>query len=537
MNARPLTPGTTKRASICTASVTVSLALAATVALSSCSNGGGSAGPQGAPNETAKASCVASEMTFATSGTTATLDPGTINQSASIFIQPAYEPLLRRNPQGEYVPGLATKWGYVGEGNKRFDLTLREGVTFSDGGELSAEGVKKFFEYIQKSGGPNAAQLAGMTFKVNGPLELQMDLENANPILEELLSQDWVIGLVASPKALENPKSLGTATAGAGAYILDTKATVAGDHYVYTANPDYWNKDEVHFKKMTVRVIGNPNSILNALRTGEVDAAIGDYTTATGARSAGLQVAAQPAVWQGLGLFDRAGKMSEPLGDVRVRQAINYAIDREAVTKALYSTDGLASSQIALPGSEDYSEATADFYKYDPAKAKALLKEAGYPDGFEVKALSTDFANIGLAGQAVAAQLEKVGIKLTLEEKDVNAYFEDTFSAKYPVVVSGLGAPPVHLTGTLVLLPTGPFNPFKTEDKELLALYAEAAKAAPEERKKLNQQIVAGIQEQGWFAPVTYTPVYYFAGKDIGGLVLNASNRLLNPVELFSTDC
>ncbi len=538
MNARSLTPGTARRPSIRAASVTCSLALAATLTLGACSsNGGGSTGPQGTPNQTAKACGVAPEMTFATAGTTATLDPGTIDQSASIFIQPAYEPLIRRNPQGEYVPGLATEWGYVGEGNKRFDLTLREGVTFSDGGALTPEGVKQHFEYIQNAGGPNAAQLAGMTFEVTGPLKVQLNLANPNPILEELLSQDWVIGLVASPKALANPKSLGTSTAGAGEYVLDTSQTVAGDHYVYTANPDYWDQEAIHFKKMTIRVIGNPNSILNALKTGEVDVAIGDYTTASGARAAGLQVAAQPTVWQGLGLFDRAGKMSEPLADVRVRQAINYAIDREAVTQALYSNDGLASSQIALPGSDDYSEATADFYAYDPERAEQLLEEAGYGEGFEVDALSTDFANIGLAGQAVAAQLEKVGIRLNLEEKDVNAYFEDTFSAQYPIVVSGLGSPPMHITGTLVLLPTGPFNPFKTEDKQLLSTYDEAAKAAPEERKTLNQQIVARIQEQGWFAPVTFTPVYYFGAADMGGLLVSEGNRLLNPVELFSTDC
>jgi peptide/nickel transport system substrate-binding protein len=514
------------------------LALTATavLALAACSGNGGTDQPAGAPNVSATACGVADSLTFATTTASPTLDPATINQAASLFLQPAYEPLIRRNPQGDYVPGLATKWGYVGEGNREFRLVLREGVTFSDGAKLTAEGVKKHFEYVQKSP-VNGVQLAGMTFEVDGLLELTIKMQVPNPILDELLSQDWVIGMVTSPKALNNPDQLGTSTAGAGEYILDEEQTVAGDRYVYSANPDYYDSDAVHFKTLTIRVIGNNNSILSAMKTGEVDAALGDFTTAQGARSAGLQVVAQPTVWQGLGLLDRAGSVSKPLGDVRVRQAINYAIDREAVSEALYAGDGVPSSEIALPGSEDYSEDTADLYTYDPEKARQLLAEAGYADGFTIAAASTSFANIGLAGQAIAAQLEKVGITLELKEKDVNAYFQDVITAATPAAVVGLGSPPMHISAGVELLPTGPFNPFKTENEELANLYAEAAAAEPEERADLNQQITALVQEEAWFAPVTYTPVYIYGSQDLGGLIVNEKNRLLNPVEIFSTKC
>lgn len=516
---------------------TVTVLGAVLAAASACSGSSEGTNAQGTPNATAEACGVADSLTFATSTPTTTLDPAAINQALSTFLQPAYEPLIRRSPEGEYVPGLATEWGYVGTGNKEFSLTLREGVTFPDGGELTAEGVKAHFEYLQASAGPNAPLLAGMTFEVKSPLELVIKLAAPNPILDELLSQDWVIGMVVSPEALKDPSTLGTSTAGAGQYILDEDATVAGDTYVYTANPDYYDAEQVHFKKMTIKVIANPNSVLNAMKTGEVDAGVGDFTTAAAARGAGLQVGAQPTVWQGLGLLDRSGTLAKPLGDVRVRQAINYAIDREAITKALYSGDGLASSEIALPGSTDYNDATADTYAYDPEKAKTLLAEAGYPDGFSLKAVSTSFANIGLAGQAIAAQLEKVGIKLELDEKEPNAYIEDVFTAKTPAAVLGLGSPPLHISATIGIAPTGPFNPFKTEDADLIDLYGKAAAAAPEERAELNQQIVARVQELAWFAPVTYTPVYVYGAKDLGGLVVNEANRVVNPVEIFSTEC
>lgn len=482
------------------------------------------------------ATCRSEQLTFAVSAASPTLDPALVNQAFSTFLQPAYEPLIRRNPAGEYVPGLAVDWGYVGEGNTQFALQLREGVTFSDGAALTAEGVKQHFEYMQ-AGAANGPQLAGMTFEVTGPLELTMNMATPNPILEELLSQDWVIGMVISPDALGAPDQLATTTAGAGQYILDTDATVSGDTYVYRSNPNYYDPSQVHFDTMIIRAIANPNSILNAMQTGEVDAGVGDFTTAEAARAAGLQVEAQPTVWQGLGLLDRDGALSEPLADQRVRQAINYAIDREAITTALYAGDGIASSEIALPGSEDFNEATADMYAYDPDKARELLAEAGYPDGFTVPAISTNFANIGLAGQAVAAQLAEVGITLELDEREVNGYIEGLFGATAPVAALGLGSPPIYISATVALTPTAPFNPFKTEDAELTDLYQAAAAAGPDERAGINQQIVARVQELAWFAPVTYTPVYVFGAADLGGIEVNPQNRLQNPVEIFSTEC
>lgn len=488
------------------------------------------------PDSEAPTACRADTFTFALPAASPTLDPASVNQALSTFLQPAYEPLIRRAPSGDYVPGLAVKWGYVGEGNAEFTLTLRDGVTFSDGGELTAEGVKQHLEYMQKSV-VNGGLLAGATFEVTGPLDLTMKLANPNPMLEELLSQDWVIGLVISPKALADPAALATSTAGAGAYVLDTDATVSGDTYVYTANPNYFDPTQVYFDTMILKVIANPNSTLNALQTGEIDAAVGDYTTADAARSAGLQVAAQPTVWQGLGLFDRNGTLSAPLADQRVRQAINYAIDREAVTKALYGADGVASSEVALPGSPDHNDESADLYSYDPEKARQLLAEAGYPDGFTLKTVSTPFGNISLAGQAIAAQLEKVGIKLELDEQELNSYVGSVLTGQAPAAVVGLGSPPVYISATVALQPASPFNPFHTEDAQLADLYKSAAAASGDERIAIDREIVARVQELAWFVPVTYTPVYVYAATKFGGIELSERNRLQNPMEIYSTEC
>ena len=497
-------------------------------------------GTEGADaTEVAGDSCPAADgLTFAVSAATPTLEPGLVNQALSTFLQPAYEPLIRRTPDGEYAEGLAVDWGYVGEGNTQFELELREGVTFSDGAELTADGVVSHFEYLQGTGAGQSSLLAGMTFEATGPLTVLMTMESPNPILEELLSQDWVIGLVVSPDALADPTALGTTTAGAGQYVLDTDRTIAGDRYVYTANPDYYDPEQVHFEEMTIQVVANPSSVVGAMQTGEIDVANGDFTTAQQARDAGLQVAAQPTVWQGLGLFDREGTLAEPLADQRVRQAINYAIDREAVAEALYAGDGVPSSQIALPGSVDHNDATADRYAHDPERARELLAEAGYADGVELTGISTGFANIGLAGQAIASQLADVGISLTLDEVEVNTYIEQLSTGQAAVAAVGLGSPPIHISATLALLPGGPFNPFQTADAQLMEWYTEAAATSdPQQRAEINQQIVAEVQEQAWFAPVVYTPVYYYAQSALGGLEVSPANPLVNPVEIFVASC
>lgn len=479
--------------------------------------------------------CRSASITMATAGDALTLDPKTIQQAVSAIIQPAYEPLIRRSPSGEYVPGLATSWEYVGDENTRFELQLREGVTFSDGGTLDAEGVKAHFEYM--ADGANSALIAGATFEVVDTYRVAINLATPNPLLEEILSQDWVLGFVISPTALASPESLGTTPAGAGQYILDAESTVAGDTYVYTANPDYWDQSQIHFEELRIRIIPNPDSVLNALRTGEVDFAVGDITTSQAAADAGLQVVGFPSVFQGLGMFDRSGTNAEALGDVRVRQAINYALDREALVTALYGPYGVPSSQIVPPGHEAYNDDTADFYTYDPDRARALLAEAGYGGGLRLDALSTGFANIGLAGQAVAGQLQEVGIELVLDEREVNGYIEALFGAQAPLAVVGLGSPPLHMAGGILLLPGALFNPFQTSDDDIVEWYNAAASASGDERLELERRIVAKVQEQGWFAPIGFTPVFYFGQADLGGLEVSGANKFVALTEVYRTDC
>jgi len=267
-------------------------------------------------------------LTVAHSVSPQTLDPAKTVQNDAWFQAPAYQPLIVRRSDGSLQPGLATSWQYVSSDNTALELRLRPGVKFSDGSTLTAQTVVDHFEYVLKSGGQFAPLFAGDQFTATGPLTVLIKTPKPNPDLPTLLTQDDVVGGVISPTGLKNPAKLGTQTFGAGPYTLDPGQTVPGDHYTYLQNPNYYDKASVHWKKLVIRVITNPQAALNAMKTGQVDFAVGDSTTLAAAKQAGLTVSMTPLLWTGVTLADRNGKMSKPLADVRVRQALNYGTDR-----------------------------------------------------------------------------------------------------------------------------------------------------------------------------------------------------------------
>lgn len=446
-----------------------------------------------------------------------TLDPATINQAAQWYVDLAYSPLIQTSSDGSLRPGLATKWGYVGSGNTEFQLTLREGVKFADGSDLTAEGVKKHLEYIKGSGGQMAPILSTLeSMTVADGLNLTLKFNAPNPNLPHYFSQAGVgIADVISPKALADPKALGTATSGAGPYVLDTSATVSNDTYVYAPNPNYWDKENIHWDKVTIKVIPNLNSILDAMKSGQIDFSTGDYSTADEAQKAGLQSHFVPNVFSGLSLLDRDGALVPALADQRVRQAINYAIDRKAIVNAIYGQWGEATTQTTH--GVGYDAALDHAYPHDPEKAKKLLAEAGYKDGFTLPVVSTSFFNGDTMVQAVASELAKVGITVKSESQpDVNTYVSKMASGTYPASWIGFGTLPMFVEYQNLYGPGASlFNPFKSTDPQLTELSGKLATASQEEVKTLSEQIEKRLVDLAWFAPVGWAPLGQYATTKI----------------------
>ncbi|MDR1388322.1 MAG: ABC transporter substrate-binding protein [Propionibacteriaceae bacterium] len=493
------------------------IGLAAALALTACSSASPGGGGSDAPGK--------GELTIASQSDPGTLDPALINQAAQWFTDLAYAPLIQTSSDGTIRSSLATEWGYVGEGNTVFELTLRPNVTFADGGQLTAQGVVDHLVYVKGAGGQLGDSIATFEkIEATGPLTVRVTLSQPNPELVYLFAQSGVgVTQIISPEGLANTAKLGSETHGAGPYVLDASATITGDTYVYQPNPNYWDPDNIHWDKVTIKVIPNINSVLNALRSGQADFAQGDFTTAQAAQEAGLTTHFVPQVFQGIALNDRDGQMVPALGDIRVRQAINYALDRETIATALLGATGRPTTQTV--NGVGYVPALDDYYAYDPDKARSLLAEAGYADGLDLPTLSTPFASGDLVTQAIAGQLAEVGINLVVESKaDVNEFFNLMATGAYPVAWIGFGSMPMYLEGINLFGPGALFNPFRTQDDQITELYDQLAKAPADQVEALSQQIETRLVELAWFAPVAWVPLGQYATAKIDPVAVTTTS-------------
>ncbi|GHE59781.1 peptide ABC transporter substrate-binding protein [Streptomyces spiralis] len=490
----PDRPGLSRRRFAATATV-----LASGLTLTACSGGAGSAG----------SATSHSTLRIGQFWPPVSLDPAKAGGESLFYLNPAYDPLIHRAADGSLRPRLATSWRYLGKGNTAFEIKLRAGVTFSDGAPLDAEAVERNIAYFKQAAGQAAAFLAPVA-KVEALDEhtVHLALSQPHPQLPALFTQDYFAGNLISPRALADPGGLARRTYGAGPYMLAPAETVAGDHYTYVPNPRYWNAKDRRYDRIVIKVLPNENTALAALKTGQVDVISGSYAIASGAARAGLKVASSPNIVMGIQLNDRAGKLCPPLRDVRVRQALNHAVDRQKITKALLGAYGTPTDQPAVPGQDGHNDTV--FYPHDPVKAKQLLAAAGHADGFTLPVVvpSTP-AFPGEIAQAIAADLEKVGVRMRITAKDPAGAAQEI--TKYPASTMGWGALPVYFMGRgLWLRDAVGMNPFHSSDPELERLDRQAAAADEKTRSGLDRDIVRRVVEQAWFLPVCLSPVFLF---------------------------
>ncbi|WP_432840444.1 ABC transporter substrate-binding protein [Dactylosporangium sp. CA-092794] len=464
-----------------------------------------------------------------------TLDPAkSLGNSSIFFNEVAYEPLIVLGGDGQYKPGLATGWKYVGTDNTTFVLTLREGVKFSDGSALTAQAVTDHFTYLQTQGGQNRALFAGATITATGPLEVTIKTAAPNPDWPYNLTQDVMAGEVISPAGLKSPESLGTRTFGAGPYVLSAENTTIGSVYTYLPNPNYYNPSALHYKKVVIKVIQSPQATLQALQTGQIDLALGDASTLSAAKTAGFfygpaSVTNNVTV---VTLADRGGTTAKPLADVRVRQALNYATDRDAIVKALFPGN-TATSQVATAGRDGYDQTLENYYPHDVAKAKDLLAQAGYAGGFSMDMVTTTTNNQNLLAQALAQQWKAIGVTVKINEiANGNAYVQQALSGKFPAFTNNVNVRPIATLGTSLFLPNAAYNPYHYADPTLQGLYGQDVLASGTAKADLDKQIVRHLVEQAWFVPVVAQELPTYVSPKVTGADVRPPTSFVSLYEL-----
>lgn len=491
--------------------VTIAAAAALGLLLSGCTGG---AAPQASADKT---------LTIALSSPPVSLDPSKAATGLYInYVEPTYASLLNRAPDGAIVEGIADEWGYVGDTNTEFEFSLRDGVKWADGSEITADDVVASFEYFKAGSGPGSPSFAPLSFSSVDEDTVKITSPVPNPVLPDLLTPESLGGAIISPAGLEDPAKLGEATFGAGQYVYDAEQSTNGDTYVFTPNENYYDQDAIQFESITIRVIANTNSAVQALKSGQVDFIPGsaDAVAAVGG-DANIETLDAPSLWSGLYLLDRNGEVVPALADERVRQALNYAVDRDAIAKAVYGEFGEASDQPAVPGFDGYSETAAEAYSYDPDKARDLLAEAGYEDGFTlpVNYGTFDQENTKLI-QAVQSQLAEVGVNLELTAStNFGGWVEDLVSKQNAATVLSPGAGgAAWFIASSTFMPGGILNIFNAEDPEMTTAFNALSAASVEERPAAAQETTNVAVDNALALPIAYASTIVLFNKKLKGV-------------------
>ena len=415
----------------------------------------------------------------------------------SPYGQAVYDTLLKEDPTGKLLPSLATEWSY-NDDNTVLTLTLRDDVKFTDGTAFNADAAAQNLTRFRDGTSPNASFLAALgTATAVDDTTVELTLTQPDPALLHYLTQN--AGMQESPAAF-GAADVQTNPVGSGPYILDTAKTVVGTSYEFTKNPDYWDPENVHYDNLSLKVYADTTSMLNAVKGGQINGAkLGDNTNNAEVEAAGYTLNPFELDWTGLIIFDRDGSLNPALADVKVRQALNYAIDGEAMLKATGEGLGTPTSQIFPASSAAYDEALDDRYAYDPEEAMKLLDEAGYGDGLTLDMPSTSLGNPAVF-TLIEQQLKDVGITVKYTDAG-NNFIADILAPKYGVSWMQLQQDNDWALINFELTPPASFNPTHYQDPTVDALVATIGTTTGDEADAALKELNAYIVEQAWFAP------------------------------------
>jgi peptide/nickel transport system substrate-binding protein len=259
--------------------------------------------------------------------------------------------------------------------------------------------------------------------------------------------------------------------------------------------------------------------MLQALQSGQIQVALGDYTTADAAKKAGFNVVEGKTSWDGFVPLT-LGNAEDPLSDTSVRQALSYGIDRAKISDALLGKYGEPTSEwVTTDGFDpDYQ----DHFAYDPEKAKELLASAGYSDGLTLTVLDTSGrAQDGTPTQdmvnAAAEQLKQIGVTLKITTVPPSQSFPELLSGKYQLAAGYFGINPSQVYWNLFLSPDSVLNPSKwSPPQSVQDSFAQSSRAADPtaDLVSMNQQLTEG----GYPLPVYLPTSLVFAAKSVGGI-------------------
>ncbi len=360
-----------------------------------------------------------------------TTDPNSLDlpqcaeRQASTTAWQMYDSLVWLDDEGNIAPALAESWE-VSEDGTEYIFHLRRGVTFHNGEPFNADAV--VFSWQRASTGDytysNYWQRASSVEKIDD-YTVRVTTEEPDALFLRLVADNWAIippgyyNEVGEQGFVEHP-------IGTGPFML--VEWVKGDHITMRANPNYWREGAPRIAEVVFRSIPESATRVAAIQTGEID--IATRLTAEEAKS----LLGAPNVQIIRYIKDRVYYIAfnnlttgvgTPIEDRRVRLAMNYAVDVDAIIDAIFEGYAVPATGFVTPANLGYDE-TLQPFGYDPDRARQLLAEAGYPDGFSIDMAcpAGAYEHFEEVCEAIAGYLGDVGIEVNLEIMESGHYWD-----------------------------------------------------------------------------------------------------------------
>ncbi|MBP0494290.1 ABC transporter substrate-binding protein [Roseomonas indoligenes] len=403
----------------------------------------------------------AATFRWANDGDVNSMDPYARNETFLLtFTHNIYEPLVRRNRELKVEPALATSWTQPSPTVWR--LNLRQGVKFHDGTPFTADDVVFSAQRVQAQGS-NLTSVLSSVKEVRKIDDFTVEFETKAPdpiFLEEIttwaiMSKKWAEANNATQAVdlTTGQENFATRNAnGTGPFMLASREP--DRRTVLRPNPNWWDKPEHNLDEVVFNVIGNDATRVAALLSGEVDMiyTVPPQDTERLSRAPNVRIHQQAELRTVFLGFDQARdellksdvRGRNPFRDLRVRQAFQLAIDQEAIKSRIMRNQSRPTNLMIGPGVNGFTEAADRLVRPDINRAKALLAEAGYPNGFGVTldCPNDRYVNDEAICTAVVSMLARIGVKVNLAAQTRARYFAEILAPRYNTSFYMLGWTP-----------------------------------------------------------------------------------------------
>ena len=448
-----------------------------------------------------------------------TLDPATGFSGADYgILYSIYDRLVNFDPKTmKPEPGLAESWEFSGPEKRTFTMTLRHGVTFQDGTPLDAEAVKASLLHFKEMKRLNDLDVVD-AIDVIAPDKIALQMRQEYSVIPAVLTDRS--GMIVSPAALQKyGKDFPRNPVGAGPFML--KNWAPGQSIEFVKYSGYWDPQRIKLAGITYKLFLNPTAAVSAVLSGQVDHEWGIDPKNLPVLRANprLRVAVEPSTQY---LYIALRHDLAPMDNKKVREALNMAIDRKALGDAVLGpgNSGGNALMLAPPTSFAYTKDLENSVTYDPARARQLLAEAGFPDGVTIKICGSTFTGQGADMTDIETeQMKAAGIKLDVTIMSGTACLQRLNATKdFQAWQGGFsGRPDPFLTYSQTFMSTGQFNRGRT-DFGVDGLIGQIPKLyTQEEQAKVYAELNKRWIDEAPAIQIVYLPNFAVYNKDLAG--------------------